>query len=338
MRVLIIGGTSFLGPPLVRRLTALGHEVAVFHRGRTRAELPAGVAEILGDRNAFEPHLAEFRRLGPEVVVDMIALTEADAQGLITTFRGLARRTIVISSADVYRAYGRFLGTETGPIEPTPLTEDSPLRTALFPYRSRAQGPSDVFRWYDKILVERVFLGDPGLPGTALRLPMVHGPGDPHRRLSPYLKRMDDGRPVIVLDGVMARWKCPRGYVEEVASAIAAAVVDDRAAGRVYNIGEPAACTEAEWVRRIGEAAGWRGEIVAAPAGRIRLPYDCAQYLDTDSSRIRQELGITEAADPREALELTVAWERAHPPAASQGVGLLEYEAEDALLDEIGRG
>ena len=92
----------------------------------------------------------------------------------------------------MYRAYGVFLGLEPGPIEPTPLTEESPLRTALFPYRKQAQGPDDFFHDYDKIPVERAVLGDAGLPGTVLRLPMVHGPGDPYRRLSPYLKRMDD--------------------------------------------------------------------------------------------------------------------------------------------------
>ena len=40
MKVVVIGGTNFLGPPLVRRLVAQGHEVAVFHRGRTEADLP----------------------------------------------------------------------------------------------------------------------------------------------------------------------------------------------------------------------------------------------------------------------------------------------------------
>ena len=90
----------------------------------------------------------------------MIAYTEADALGLVETFRGLARRTVVISSADVYRAYGRFLGLEPGPIEPTPLTEEAPLRTALFPYRKQAQGPDDFFHDYDKIPVERAVLGD----------------------------------------------------------------------------------------------------------------------------------------------------------------------------------
>ncbi len=338
MKILVIGGTSFLGPPLVRRLVTLGHEVAVFHRGQTHADLPPGVVEILGDRHSFADHVPDFRRFGPEVVVDMIAFTEADALGLVGTFPGLARRTVVISSADVYRAYGRFLGTEPGPLEPTPLTEDAPLRSVLFPYRQRSQGPDDLFYSYDKIPVERVFLGNPDLPGTVLRLPMVHGPGDPYHRLSPYLKRMDDGRPTILFDEGMARWKCPRGYVEDVAWSIVKAVVDDRAAGRVYNVAEPVAFTEAEWVGKIRDVIGWKGEVVTAPAGRIPLPYRCEQHLHTDPARIRQELGDIKAVDSFEALARTVAWERANPPAAFQGVGLLDYEAEDSLVAEMGRG
>jgi nucleoside-diphosphate-sugar epimerase len=338
MRALVIGGTSFLGPPLVRRLVTLGHEVAIFHRGRTPADLPPGVVEILGDRHALDAHAPDFRRFGPEVVVDMIAFMEADALGLVRTFLGLVRRTVVISSADVYRAYGRFLGTEVGPVETTPLTEDAPLRAVVFPYRQRSQGPDDLFYSYDKIPVERVILGNPDLPGTVLRLPMVHGPGDPYRRLSPYLKRMDDGRQIILLHEVMARWKCPRGYVEDVVATIVKAIVDDRAAGRVYNVAEPVAYTEAEWVAGIGEVVGWTGEVVTVPVGRIPLPYRFEQDLFTDPARIRRELGDIETADPIEALERTVAWERANPPATFQGVGLLGYEAEDALLAEMGNG
>lgn len=41
MRILIIGGTNFIGPPVVCQLGAMGHEVTVFHRGKTKAELPS---------------------------------------------------------------------------------------------------------------------------------------------------------------------------------------------------------------------------------------------------------------------------------------------------------
>src|SRR5262245_19639756 len=136
MRVLVIGGTRFIGPRLVHRLAAAGHDVNVFHRGRTTAALPAGVRALLGDRRRLADHAGEFRRFAPDVVVDMIAVTEADALSVVATFRGVAGRLVAISSGDVYRAYGVFTRLEPGPPEPTPLREDSPLRQVLFPYRA----------------------------------------------------------------------------------------------------------------------------------------------------------------------------------------------------------
>src|SRR5438309_2089090 len=112
MRILLIGGTRFLGPPLVRRLAASGHEVAVFHRGRTHADLPEGVARFLGDRDRLGDHAAELRRFRPDVVVDMVAFFGSHAAGLMEVFRGVAGRAVVLSSGDVYRAYGVFRGTE----------------------------------------------------------------------------------------------------------------------------------------------------------------------------------------------------------------------------------
>jgi nucleoside-diphosphate-sugar epimerase len=328
VRILIIGGTNFIGPHLVRRLVGAGHEVAVLHRGQARTDLPDLVRHITGDRRRLVDHRDEFLRFGPDVAVDMIAYTDDDARGLVATFRGLARRVVVISSGDVYLAYGRVTRTEPGPIEPTPLAENSPLRSALFPYRAQAKGPDDFLYSYDKIPVELTVMAEPDLPATVLRLPMTYGPGDPFRRLSPYLKRMDDGRPIIRLDEGLARWRCPRGYVEDVAAAIALATEDDRAAGRIYNVAEQPALTEADWVRRVGEAVGWRGRVETVPAGRIPVPLDFSQSLDMNSGRIREELGFAEVADANEALERTIAWERANPPEHTTALGILDEEPE----------
>jgi len=198
----------------------------------------------------------------------------------------------------------------------------------LFPYRAQAIGPDDFLYSYDKIPVERTAMTEPGLPATVLRLPMTYGPGDPFRRLSPYLKRMDDGRPTIRLDEGLARWKCPRGYVEDVAAAIALAIEDDRATGRIYNIAEPTALTEADWVRRVGEAVGWRGRVETVPVGRIPVPLDFSQSLDMSSGRIREELGLAESITIAEALERTIAWERANPPEQPTSLGILDDEPE----------
>ena len=98
MRILVIGGTNFIGPYAVGRLAEAGHEVAVFHRGRTEAELPEGVGRVVGDRRNLGDFVGEFRRLAPEVVLDMIPMNERDARGLVSVFRGVSRRLVAVSS------------------------------------------------------------------------------------------------------------------------------------------------------------------------------------------------------------------------------------------------
>lgn len=100
----------------------------------------------------------DFRDFAPDVVLDMIASTELDGNTLVDLFRGMARRVVNISSGDVYRAYDRFRRVDPGPPDPTPLTEGSPLRDRLFPYRGKAQGPSDFAFNYEKILMERAVM------------------------------------------------------------------------------------------------------------------------------------------------------------------------------------
>ena len=339
MRILLLGGTGFIGPFVARRLSAEGHEVMLFHRGQTQADLPPAVRHIAGDRRELPLHRAELARLVPDVVLDMYAMTAAEAGAVVAVFSGVAGRIVAISSQDVYRAFGRLIRTEPGPPDPLPLAEDAPLREKLFPYRGETPLPADDPRhWtddYDKILVERAYLGARDLPGTILRLPMVYGPGDGQHRLFAYLKRMDDGRATILLGEHAARWRWTRGYVENVAAAIARATTDARAAGRVYNVGEEPALALAEWVRRIGAQAGWQGQVVTLPEERLpahlAVELDLAQDLVADTARLRTELGYREAVPQDEALRRTIAWERANPP-TTVDPARFDYVVEDAAL------
>ncbi|MEK6407861.1 MAG: NAD-dependent epimerase/dehydratase family protein [Acidobacteriota bacterium] len=339
MKVLVIGGTRFIGGRVVRRLIEEGTDVTVFHRGHPsqgKSEIPVSVKQILGDRAALSSFASEFARIAPDVVLDMICYNEREAETLMNTFKGLARRLIVVSSMDVYRAYGCLLGLESAPPDPLPLNEDSPLRESRFPYRGQAKGPGDMAFDYDKIPVEQVVMGDPDLPGTVLRLPAVYGPGD-HRAFE-HVKRMADGRRVILLEENHARWRWTRGYVDNVAAAIAVAVADDRAAGRIYNAGEPDALTESEWVRSIGSAAGWQGDVVALPKEsmpeHLAVHYNFDYHLYGASSRIRKELGYAEHIARDEAMKETVEWERTHPP-DQVDPSRFNYAAEDAALEKI---
>lgn len=339
MRILIIGGTGLTGPHIARRLHAQGHELLLFHRGQTRADLPAEIAQRSGDRREIAAHAGALTGFAPEIVLDMALVTAQDAWDIHCLMRGVARRIVAISSQDVYRAYGRLIGTEPGAPDAVPLGEDSPLRERLFPYRARVPGPEDLLYHYDKILVERLILSDPALPGTVLRYPMVYGPRDRQHRLFPYLKRIDDGRPAILLDERHARWRSSRGYAEDMAASVVRAILEDRAAGRVYNVAEERALTEAEWIAAIAAETGWRGRIVTFPRermpGHLAEEMDAAQDLVADTRRIRDELGYREETDPTEALRRTIAWERAHPPDRIDEASF-DYAAEDRALAEAG--
>jgi nucleoside-diphosphate-sugar epimerase len=338
MRILVIGGTRFMGPYVVQALHDAGHEVAVFHRGQTPGALPAEVRSMQGNRQQLPQYAKELQAFVPEIVLDMIAMVEEDAQEAADLFTGIARRVVTLSSQDVYRAFGRVNFKESGPADPLPITEDSPLRENLYPYRGTPVASKDEGRWrdnYDKILVERVVMGNSQLPGTILRLPAVYGPGDHQHRMSFYIKHMDDGRPAVLMDEAEARWRWTHGYVENVAHAITLAVLNDRAAGRIYNVSEPFTLSMEERVQRIGEATGWQGKIVLAPAGflpkPLRIGINTTQDVVVDSSRIRRELGYAERVPTDVAMNRTIVWERAHPPQAINPKDY-DYQAEDNLL------
>jgi nucleoside-diphosphate-sugar epimerase len=334
MRIFVVGGTGFIGARVVERL-ATEHDVTVLHRGKHAPPLPAAVRRMVGDRDRLAEHAAEFRQSPPDVVLDMISGDEHHARAVVDAFHGIARRLVTVSSMDVYRSYEISLGLTAGPLEPVPLTEDSPLRTVLYPYRNRDL--SSIFDWitpeYDKTIVERVVQSQPSLPATILRLPMVYGPGDPLHRFFPFLKRMDDHRPAIPIEETWARWEGPMGYVEEVAAAIALAVTSDAATGRTYNIAEAEALSWAGWARAVGHVAGWNGRILTLPRERTPAhlipPFNAAQHWTPDTSRIRAELGYREAISREAALALTVAWERAHP--APFDPAAFDYDAEDRV-------
>jgi nucleoside-diphosphate-sugar epimerase len=340
MRILVIGGTGFIGPYIVRELIRLGHQLAVFHRGQSTAALPDGVQRIVGTRDELNRLQTEFRSFAPDVVIDMILSSEGHARTTMNVFRGIAGRLVALSSADVYRAIGVLHGKDKGPLQQVPLTEESDLRTYRQPYGKEAlEVVRKVYPWvdddYDKIPVEQVVMSAPDLPGTVLRLPMTYGPGDPLHRFYSYVKRMDDGRPAILLPDDAAAWRGPRGYVENVAAGVALAATSPQAAGRIYNLADQDSLMEREWVQAIGRTVGWRGAVHAVPRDRLpahlAMPGNYAQHWNVSTARIRDELGYSEPISLQNGFTRTIAWERTNPP-AQMDPKQFDYAAEDAAI------
>jgi nucleoside-diphosphate-sugar epimerase len=297
MRIIVIGGTRFIGPHVVTALAGAGHDVIVFHRGESE-HVDTPVRHIHGDRAQLP------NDLHGDLVIDMWCMTEEHARGLVDHFRN--ERLVVISSGDVYRQYSGLRGVYAGPPDPVPLSEEAPLRESRYPYRFMSKG-DDLWWSYDKILVERVAVSD---RTTILRLAAVYGPNDEQHRFANWLGQMDSGASEIAIDNREADWRWTRGYVENVADAIVLAAANDKAAGKTYNVGESDAATQEEWLRRVAGTIGWNGAIVRTdnPPGTLALQWD--RHLVTDTRAIRSDLGYNERISREEALARTLAWER----------------------------
>jgi len=339
VKILLIGGNGFIGRHVVEQLAHSGHELTLLHRGTKRFELARFGREIVGDANRLSDFHGPLSAVAPDVVIDFILSDGAQAEALMNALRGIAGRIVALSSMDVYRACGILHRTETGDLQPLPLTEDSELRTKPAYSPEQMEAGKKIFSWmtnaYDKIPVERIVLSDSELPGTVLRLPMVYGPGDPLRRFLPIIKRIADGRKRIPLERESAQFRAPKGYVENVAQAIALAATSTKASGRIYNVAEETALTELSWAELVARTMRWNGEFVLL--AKERMPADAfsdgrwEQHWVASSVRIREELGYREHISREDGLERTIAWELANFP-HEVPAAMFDYAAEDAAL------
>ena len=177
MKVLVVGGSRFMGVATVERLLAAGHDVTVFNRG-TRAGLWAGRAhEVHGDR-ADPTSLGQLGREAYDGVVDFCAYTARDTEALLDAVGNVAR-FVHLSSGTVYRL---------DPVLPWP--EETPY------------GPATLWGDYalGKIECEQVLRArrDAALATTAVRLPWVLGPGNYADREAFVLNRLLDGALVLL--------------------------------------------------------------------------------------------------------------------------------------------
>lgn len=331
MRVIVFGGTRFVGLSLVEQLVDHGHSVAVVHRGRHEPERLGGVEHIHVERSSLGEHRQELLRFKPEAAVDMAAMTGADARAVAGVLDASVP-LVAVSSADVYRAcVSVYEGKVT---DPAPLAEDAALREGPPPDRDVVPPgwEYDASR-YEKLDVERIYL-DRG--ATVCRLPVVYGEGDYKRREEFVLGRVRAGRERIPVGPGGFLWS--RGYAPELARGIRLAL-ESGAGGEVFNLAESTCAPIGLWVEQILAAAGHAAELVRVTDERLPegllLTAVIPQPWMVDSTKARERLGWVH--EPwRECVERSVRWHLRHPPPA---VGVdSDFSADDAALMAAGRG
>ncbi|MGB9633785.1 MAG: NAD-dependent epimerase/dehydratase family protein [Bryobacteraceae bacterium] len=321
-KVLVIGGTLFIGRLLVAELLKAGHEVWVLHR-KPEHDLGKKVRNLVADRNDPE---AVGRVLGEhkfEVVFDNVydwergtTAAHVEATARAAAHSGLHRYVFMSSVA----AYGDGLNHHEGDAL---APDDHPD-----PYvRNKATSERALFRLHQRH----------GLPVVTLRPPFVYGPGNPFYREAFFWDRLRDNRPIILpgdgrrlMQFVYVRdlvWACLR--VMEVSAAV----------GHAFNIANPRAVTQAELVAALAEAAGKKANVVRIPRERIYQaggrvmspPYYFGVYFDLPPitmliSKAQRLLGF-KPTDFAEGLKQTYRWYARHGQRRP-----VDYSFEDSLL------
>ena len=268
----MMGGTRFVGKPLVALLQAAGHDLTLFTRGRQ--PLPLGVEHLLGDRSEASG-LTALEGRSFEVIIDSSGRSLEDSRRVIERTGAPSHRFVYVSSAGVY-----------ADSELWPLDEDSPTDPA-----SRHAGKAETESW----------LRAEGIPFTSFRPTYIVGAGNYNPVESWFFDRIVHGRPVpLPGDGTTIT---QLGHVNDLAAAMALSLGVDAAANRVYNCSSVQGITFRGLVAAAARACGKDPAAVEIrsfdPSGldkkaRKAFPLRMAHFL-TDVTRVQRELAWTPA-------------------------------------------
>ncbi len=181
LSVLVMGGTGFIGPHIVRALRDAGHRLTLFNRGKTNPGLFPGLELIKGDRLTSDIEQLQGRRW--DVVIDTAAYLPRAVDTLMAQLdRDSLQQYVFVSTISVYANFGTPDIDESAPKEVLPEPESE-----------------DVNQYYGalKFACEEAARG--ALPGRVLtiRPGMIIGPGDPTDRFTYWPVRVARGGRVL---------------------------------------------------------------------------------------------------------------------------------------------
>jgi len=251
MKVLVIGGTLFIGRPLVQALQKAGHEVWVMHR-KAEHDLGKKIGNLVADRNDGAAVKRALEGTKFDVVFDNVydwqrGTTAAQVEATVRAVGDQVKRYVYMSSV---AAYGDGLNHHEGDA----LAADDHPDTYV---RNKAQSERMLFRMHQRY----------GTPVVTLRPPYIYGPGNPFYRESFFWDRMREGRPIIIPgDG---RRLMQFSFVKDLVTAALKAMEEPNAIGHAFNIANARPLTQTEVVQALADAAGRKPTLVRIPRERI---------------------------------------------------------------------
>lgn len=207
MRILVMGGTRFVGVYLTRLLVAQGHEVVLFNRGNRPSPIE-GVKQIHGDRTVADEIRAKLQPEHFDAIFDNNGRELSDTQPLAEIFKDRVQHFIYMSSAGVYLKSDQLPHIEGDKVDP----------------KSRHKGKHET----------EAYLTDLGLPFTSIRPTYIYGPQNYNELESWFFDRIVHDRPIPIPGNGLHLTQL--GHVKDLAGAMAAVLGSSRAIGQIYNV------------------------------------------------------------------------------------------------------
>jgi nucleoside-diphosphate-sugar epimerase len=289
VNVLVIGGNRFVGLLATWRLLAGGHKVTLLNRGSLPDPFGDRVERLRGDRCTELEALTAGRRF--DAVLDLAVYSGEDARRAAEILQSRVGHYVMVSTGQVY------LVRENAP---------RPSRESDYagPLSPRPASPPDLGEWeygMGKRDAEDALAAAAarGFPATRVRIPMVNGELDYHRRLEGYLWRFLDGGPVLVPDGGSHLTR--HVYGGEVARFLVEVLGRDEAMGEVFNLAQEEAPTLRDLLGKVRGLLGSTAEIIDVPSVAMRAdvldlvavsPFSGRWMSLLDPGRVRDTLGF----------------------------------------------
>jgi len=270
-----------------------GHSVTLFNRGVTAADLPNEVERLFGDRSNPRDLQNAFRNRTFDAVVDTTLYTGADTRPTIDALEDKAGHYIFISTGQVYLIR---TGVER------PFREED-YEGELMPAPPE-KNVSDYNNWLygkDKRDAEDLLFQawkQSGFPVTALRLPMVNSERDHFGRILGYVRRIEDGGPILIPEGNGLPLR--HVYGEDVAQAVVDLIESGQGKGQALNLSQDETVSLEDFLACVAEILSVKLKIVRVPRAKLEsaglLP-SCSPFSDPwmsalDNARSKTECGL----------------------------------------------